>query len=142
MLDRTFNRTRADLIPLFAEIIVANSLSVVLAGYIDLNGDGVWSADEEVRQTVPSNEQPYSVVLSFDVVTNVTDLYGRFRLTSDMDVTAAGDAPDGEVEDYLFSSPTAVTHIPRGSNFTATPLLLLSVIVTVVTIVAIGRRYG
>ena len=130
--------------PFVATVTVFNDTGedAMLVGYVDLNGDGMWSADEEVREPVSSSDQPQTVILTFGVVTDATDLYGRFRLTSDMGVTATGNAPDGEVEDYLFASPTAVTLSNGHSTSNPVLFLLVVVMVGVATIAAVRRRYS
>lgn len=154
--------------PFTAFVTVVNNTGedAMLVGYVDLNGDGVWEctdcatvrssisgrnvdlklddsplSGEEVRQIVPSNEQPYTVVLPFGVVTNTSNLYGRFRLTTDMDVTTTGNAPDGEVEDYLFTLPTAVKLSVSNSHVNNNGVLLLLIVLAVGnTVVAAGMN--
>ncbi|MHC4400827.1 MAG: nidogen-like domain-containing protein, partial [Planctomycetota bacterium] len=83
-----------------------------LAGWIDLNGDGMWAdfaaADGTViSERVISPTTLYSTGTHFVEVKIPDDLtakttFARFRLSSDPNAisTPRGQAPDGEVEDY------------------------------------------
>ena len=129
--------------PITATVMVFNNTGVfaTLVGYVDLNGDGMWSADETVTTLVPTSDSPQLISLSFDTVTDVSDLYARFRLTTDANVMPDGVASDGEVEDYLFASPTAVqlSQVFAG-NGTVTLVATMGIIMVTMTWVARRRK--
>ena len=95
--------------PLVVTVTVSNEsgTSATLAGFIDLNGDGVWSRNETVTVTVPAASGEQVAILTFGMPTANSEMIGRFRLSTDSVAAIAptGSAPDGEVEDYLFDRP-------------------------------------
>lgn len=78
------------------------------AGYLnawfDFNGDGVWenTAQEHVISAVQWTAAG-SKVLAVPMPAGGTarNVYARFRFTSDRAIQPTGEAPDGEVEDYM-----------------------------------------
>jgi len=114
------------------QVVVFNNTGIDarLVGWIDVNGDGVFTPGEAFWQdkngngtfdagedtiTVPSSAAPQTLTLSFNIPTTadidtggsldplgIGTTYARFRLTTDP-LTAAdwgGAARDGEIEDY------------------------------------------
>lgn len=72
-----------------------------LDAWIDFSGDGYWdSATERIASNLPVHDGEN--LITFDVpATAVRDLtYARFRLSTAGDLSPAGFADDGEVEDY------------------------------------------
>lgn len=125
--------------PITVSVDVFNNTGEVatLVGYMDLNGDGIFTPDEEVRVSVPSSTEIQTIVLPFGVVTDPTNLYSRFRLTTESDVGPTGLSADGEVEDWFFRNPTAVQMSELAAT-SAAPLLIISMFVGVLTLSGIA----
>lgn len=95
---------------LTVEVVVFNNTgsNANLAGWIDVDGNGVFDAGEGATATVPSSATPQTVTLVFPIP-NTADIdtggqtYARFRLTTGGLTTsdAGGAAIDGEIEDYV-----------------------------------------
>ncbi|OPZ26578.1 MAG: Cna protein B-type domain protein [Lentisphaerae bacterium ADurb.BinA184] len=84
-----------------ADVVLSNATDALLAAWIDFNRDGDWGdAGEQVADdfalAVGTTELPFLVPA--DALPGQT--YARFRLSS-QSVSVGGQAPDGEVEDYL-----------------------------------------
>lgn len=79
--------------------------SATLCGFIDWNADGDFGdTSESTSQPVPDGTNAANIVLNFGLVPEIAVLtpYSRFRLTTSAAACVPnGDAPDGEVEDYL-----------------------------------------
>jgi len=78
-----------------------------LLGWIDFNGDGLFSADEGALTTVPAGAENIKFKLLWNGLVGVTTdfvgpTFARFRISSNsIGVTSAtGSISDGEVEDY------------------------------------------
>ncbi len=71
-----------------------------LFGFLDLTGDGDF-ADPGETATVTTASGTVSLTFG-SVPAGTTQLYARFRLSTDATLTANGAATDGEVEDYVF----------------------------------------
>ena len=76
-----------------------------LAGWIDLNGNGLFSAGERVIANVPANSGTADYDLVFAAGTTTDDTYARFRLFPGnvADPSPTGSATAGEVEDHRVS---------------------------------------
>lgn len=84
-----------------ATIEVTASAAGKLDAWLDVNGNGVFDAAEQIFASQPLN--PGVNTLSFLVpVGTISDIstYARFRFSQAGGLTATGLAPDGEVEDY------------------------------------------
>ncbi|MFC8596897.1 GEVED domain-containing protein [Isoptericola sp. NPDC057191] len=76
--------------------------AATLAGWVDLDGDGAFQADERQSVTVPASSGTADYELAFGAATTTAGTYARFRLFPG-DVPApspTGPADGGEVEDY------------------------------------------
>lgn len=73
-----------------------------LSGWIDYNGDGVFSASERIVNALPVTQQFTTLSFIVSGASTVGTTYARFRLSSDPTsvATPTGTAPDGEVEDH------------------------------------------
>lgn len=92
-----------------ASITVTASVAGFLDAWIDWNGDGVWSANEQVyvSQALLAGEND----LTFNVpVTALTSAFARFRFSTAGGLSPAGPADDGEVEDYEIQIPPVVAY--------------------------------
>jgi len=87
-----------------SQITVTASVAGVLSGWIDFDGDGRWTAAEQVFDRVPvvAGANALGVTVPADAVLGQT--YARFRFSSAQyaeDIAQpTGSARDGEVEDY------------------------------------------
>ncbi|MDZ7370762.1 MAG: GEVED domain-containing protein, partial [candidate division KSB1 bacterium] len=82
-------------------IVVVASGSGYLNAWIDFNRDGDWNdAGEQIFTNTALTAG--ARVLTFTVPANASigDTYARFRLSTQVGLSPAGTAPDGEVEDY------------------------------------------
>ena len=119
--------------PFMVDAVVHNNTgeTVYVGGFIDLNGDGVFTADEYAQTEVPFDENALSQVveLNFNGPTVPGELFGRFRVSTDEASVQSpdGTAPNGEVEDYRFfaGEPTAVSFTQLTAT-TSTITLILS----------------
>jgi uncharacterized repeat protein (TIGR01451 family) len=79
--------------------------AATLCGFMDWNADGDFSdSNEATSQSVADGTNGANVVLNFGLVPETAALtpYARFRITTSAAACVPnGDAPDGEVEDYL-----------------------------------------
>ena len=100
--------------------------TATLYGWIDYNGDGVFSnATERATITVPDGTTASTVTLTFpDVPAGFTGTtYARFRLSTDgAAADPTGTASDGEVEDYVATIEqaglgTVTTDFGLGNDF-------------------------
>jgi hypothetical protein len=94
-------------------------------GYLDLNGDGDWTDPGETAMVlVLANSGTGTYTMPFTgivTIANIDDpVYGRFRLSTDeaaVSVPTGTIAPNGEVEDYVFTlQPTAIQLNTTGSS--------------------------
>jgi gliding motility-associated-like protein len=90
------------------------AVPAILYGWIDFNGDGVFSIEELIRETVPPNTSNQSFTLTYPNAQfagkiKVGALYARLRLTTTnltddaattVDERSISFAADGEAEDY------------------------------------------
>lgn len=95
-----------------------NTVDAALIGWIDLDGNGVFDADEAAKVTVPAGSNKTSFTLTWDGLndtganTVAGNTYARLRLSTDATLTTTtpdGLVAGGEVEDYALSitSPPA-----------------------------------
>lgn len=95
-----------------------------LDAWIDFNGDGVFQPGaEHLGQGTSMDVVGGANIISFEVpsdaIAGIT--HARFRLSSDGNLLPTGEAPDGEVEDYVVTLldgaqlPTVQALLPRGS---------------------------
>jgi hypothetical protein len=75
-----------------------------LHGWADLNRNGEFESTEKLISAVPVNADEQNLNLPVPLPPDMDDgpLYARFRITTLEDIPPFGDAPDGEVEDYLW----------------------------------------
>lgn len=117
------------------EIDVVNTTGqpATLIGFIDLNGDGLWTANETMTTSVSSSQ---TVAMTFANITSADSLVGRFRITSDASVSSAGIALDGEVEDYVFTVvPTSIETSGLETESPILPLLPIAALIISITTV-------
>jgi hypothetical protein len=93
---------RSNLIPgQTAELRVVANAACTLSGWVDFNGDGGWSAGENLfpgGQSLAAGTTHFDIAVPAGAVEGPT--YARFRCTTDGAVGPTGQASDGEVEDY------------------------------------------
>jgi len=83
------------------QVHLGDATEAYLYGWIDLNQDGLFSADEQViygDRITASGVYSVALVVPLAAMEGVT--YARFRLSTDASLSFDGVAPDGEVEDY------------------------------------------
>jgi hypothetical protein len=83
-------------------IAVSASVGAYFSGWIDFNNDGDWAdGSEQVYTDLPLSPGNNKLLLSvpFNAVADTT--FARFRISSVNGLSYTGEAPDGEVEDYL-----------------------------------------
>jgi uncharacterized repeat protein (TIGR01451 family) len=92
-----------------------------LAGWIDLNGNGVFDPAERVTVAVPANSGAATYTLTFAVGTVSADTMARFRLFSGAvaDPLPTGPVSGGEVEDHLVVFGDRALEIEKTSTQTA-----------------------
>ena len=107
---------------MLAEIQVTGTAGACLAAWLDFNGNGVFDPGERITPEegfiLTGGDDILTVLVPGDAATGLT--YSRFRVSSDCGdiVEPTGEAPDGEVEDYVVPlGPTAVELL----SFTARP---------------------
>jgi uncharacterized repeat protein (TIGR01451 family) len=92
-------------------VFVNSSRTDLLNGWLDFNADGDWSdPSEQIITNAPLqglDQLSFSIPASA-VATNRT--FARFRVSSMPNLSFTGEAPDGEVEDYL------VEILPQGQS--------------------------
>jgi uncharacterized repeat protein (TIGR01451 family) len=105
-----------------AEVEVVASSACTLSAWIDFNRDGDWTdTDEDLfpgGTALVAGSNPLSFGVPASAVTGVAA--SRFRCTTAGAVSFTGEAPDGEVEDYV------VTLFTTPANGTATKTAALS----------------
>jgi len=105
-----------------------------LFGWIDFNGDGVWSTPgEQVFAGVPINEGDNTLSFAVPTVDGDITTYARFRFSTADSLLPTGPAPDGEVEDYevrIEAKPVICTKGEAKQLPIGTPVLLRNNIVT------------
>ncbi|RWZ52767.1 DUF11 domain-containing protein [Labedella phragmitis] len=92
-----------------------------LAGWIDLDGNGVFDPAERVIVTVPANSGTADYTLTFPPGSTTADTYARFRLYAEpvADPQPTGTAAGGEVEDYPVTVLEPDLDVEKTSNMTA-----------------------
>jgi hypothetical protein len=71
-----------------------------LNAWVDLNADGVWTAEEQVVFGEELIAGPNWLGLTIPMDATLGTTFARFRFSSQQDLSFDGSAPDGEVEDY------------------------------------------
>ncbi len=96
------------LLPAQIDVRVNNPTSSAarLCGFVDLNGDGDFDdAGESANANVPAGTVAGTAALNFGApaLGAPSSTYARFRLSTDLAgaCSANGEAPDGEIEDYV-----------------------------------------
>ncbi|YCM42171.1 SdrD B-like domain-containing protein [Verrucomicrobiaceae bacterium 227] len=89
-------------IPFTATVPGAITVPVYLNGWIDYNCDGTFQAGEQIATDLIVTDGA-NTIPAFTVPTGAIPgtTYSRFRLSTTSGLSASGDAPDGEVEDYV-----------------------------------------
>ncbi|MCA9085618.1 MAG: matrixin family metalloprotease, partial [Planctomycetaceae bacterium] len=105
------------------QVVNATGTTATLYGWVDFNGDGVFSnTTERASVAVPTGStNGTTVTLAFPAVPagSVTSTFARFRLsTSSAASSPTGPAPDGEVEDHVATVSPAATAFDSLPSFT------------------------
>ncbi len=96
-------------------ITVVASAAGVLNAWIDFNIDGDWAdAGEHIIAAQPVSAGVNSFTMSVPANARLGQTYARFRLSSVRDLSYDGQAPDGEVEDYLVEIKADGPGLPPG----------------------------
>ena len=83
-----------------------------LDAWIDFNGDGDWSdSGEQIFDTRSLSAGENRLTITVPSGANQGDTYARFRLSSAGGLNFTGNAPDGEVEDYLVTIVGAIAAV-------------------------------
>lgn len=99
----------------------STTAGATLAGWIDLDGNGIFDAGELVTAAVPAGSGTANYELAFPVGSVTTDTFARFRMFP-ADVTTfapTGPAAAGEVEDYAVTVQEFELSIEKTSDATA-----------------------
>ncbi|WP_160150894.1 DUF7927 domain-containing protein [Microbacterium timonense] len=97
-----------------------SNAAATLAGWVDLNGNGVFEASELVTVPVPANSGTVDYDLTFPAPTTTNDSFARLRLFPG-DVTTflpTGAAAAGEVEDFAVTVQDRALTIAKVSDAT------------------------
>ncbi|MBK8285409.1 MAG: DUF11 domain-containing protein [Ahniella sp.] len=93
----------------FATATNLGAQAATLCGFMDWNTDGDFAdVSETASVTVPDGSNATAFTLEFGLapLSAPANLYARFRLSTSAGCSPGGDAPDGEVEDYLVGTTT------------------------------------
>jgi len=107
------------LIGMLDSLTVTVSASGYLNAWIDYDGNGTW-ADQGEQVYVDQMLTPGANQLMITVPTSANEIstYARFRFSSWPGLSYTGEAPDGEVEDYMVVLDDQTTvYEPAGSGF-------------------------
>jgi len=85
-----------------ASVNVSASAAGMLDAWIDFNGDG-WDASDQIFANQPLAAGLNSLTFAVPATATSGKTYARFRFSSAGGLSFNGQAPDGEVEDYLVS---------------------------------------
>ncbi len=100
--------------------VSAEGESGLLDAWVDFDGDGIWSAGEQIAQSMPL---PPSGTTTVDVMVPADAEFGphlaRFRISREGGLSPTGFARDGEVEDHV--TTPVVPHADLGIAASATP---------------------
>lgn len=93
-----------------------SSQTATLAGWVDLDDDGMFESGERVTATIPANTGTAVYSLAFPSATFTSDSYARFRVFGGAvaDPQPTGSATGGEVEDVLVQ--VGSYHVTKTSN--------------------------
>src|SRR5690606_11295044 len=99
----------------------ATDQAATLAGWIVLDGDGAFGADERVIVEVPAGSGTAEYELTFPAGSVTDDTFARFRLFGGevADPQPTGEATAGEVEDYAVAVVERSLEIEKTSDATA-----------------------
>ena len=94
--------------------------AAVLAGWLDLNGDGTFGANESVSVPVPATSGTAEYQLAFPLLTTTNDTtYVRLRLLPEgAELSPTGPASAGEVEDHRLDVLERALEVEKTSNLT------------------------
>ncbi|NLE39942.1 MAG: hypothetical protein GX621_18135, partial [Pirellulaceae bacterium] len=82
------------------EVQMGDAAVAYLSAWIDLNIDGVFTADEQVLFDVSVVDGIQAIPVTIPMNASAGATFARFRLSTRQDLSFGGGAPDGEVEDY------------------------------------------
>ena len=102
---------------------VMNTIGIAakLYGFIDWNKDGLFTGPNETLTLNVPNGTNGNLTLAFTVPAGAVagmDLGARFRLSTDLNLGPDGQAPNGEVEDYLVQVCNVIVVITSQQNVT------------------------
>ncbi len=90
-----------------------------IQGWIDFNGNGVWTDAGEQIATNVSVAASGATNITFSAPTNaVSKTYARFRLSQDQNLAPTGRSRTGEVEDYVYSIVDGPRQLLQPDTFT------------------------
>ncbi len=79
--------------------------SANVCGFVDFNADGDFNDPGEIAGPVAVADGSAATIVTLDFGTvpfdAATETYARFRISTDADCSPVGEAPNGEVEDYV-----------------------------------------
>ena len=111
--------------PTVVQVEVTNSRtqSAVLAGWIDLDGDGTFETGERQLVRLPANLGASVQTLTFPPASTTDDTYARFRVVSgnpfSLNPTGALPTGGGEVEDHPVTLAEGELEVTKSSDATA-----------------------
>ena len=82
---------------------ISGTAGAILDAWFDFDADGVLSESEHFRRTLTGSATDFGFLVPADVASN-SSIFARFRVSTDGVSSPYGLAPDGEVEDYVFTS--------------------------------------
>lgn len=105
-----------------AVLMIKPSSSGILSGWIDVDQNGTFDADEQVitDKSVSAGRQPVFITVP-DGEAKAGATWARFRISSSAGLQPTGGASDGEVEDYsvnIIVEGSSVTYYPSSSGWT------------------------
>ena len=83
--------------------VVVNGAGGYLQAWVDWNADGVFSSTERIANNLQDtdNDGNIAIALTVPATAATTQTTARFRWSTDSGINYAGEAADGEAEDYL-----------------------------------------
>jgi hypothetical protein len=85
------------------QLVVTAPQASFLDAWVDYDLNGTWDANEQVFASLPLTAGANTLAMTPSRYAAVGITYARFRLSSIGGLDPTGEAPDGEVEDYLWS---------------------------------------
>lgn len=101
--------------------MIRSSGAGYVSGWIDVAGDGVFDAEDQVLTDVAVRKGRQALYLEVPAGVVPGKTWARFRLSSQMGLQAHGGAADGEVEDYqveVRAQEVTVNHYPSSTGWT------------------------